>query len=64
MPVRLGMPQHVTGLADVVPNPIYSTGVGLLLYGSRQTAQGPRRGGRGGRRGLGSSVSSWFKGNF
>ncbi len=33
MPVRLGVPQHVKGLADVVRNPIYSTGVGLLIYG-------------------------------
>ncbi|HLT63445.1 MAG TPA: cell division protein FtsA [Pseudohongiella sp.] len=36
MPVRLGMPQTVKGLADIVRNPIYSTGVGLLLYGMRQ----------------------------
>ncbi len=33
MPVRMGVPQHVSGLTDVVQNPIYSTGVGLLLYG-------------------------------
>jgi cell division protein FtsA len=36
MPVRIGMPQGVRGLADIVRNPIYSTGVGLLLYGMRQ----------------------------
>ncbi len=36
MPVRIGMPQGVKGLADIVRNPIYSTGVGLLLYGMRQ----------------------------
>ena len=33
MPVRLGIPQYVTGLVDVVRNPIYATGVGLLLFG-------------------------------
>jgi cell division protein FtsA len=33
MPVRLGEPQFVTGLVDVVRNPIYATGVGLLLFG-------------------------------
>lgn len=33
MPVRLGAPQKVSGLADIVNNPIYSTGVGLLQYG-------------------------------
>lgn len=33
MPVRLGMPQHVVGLTDIVQNSVHSTGVGLLLYG-------------------------------
>jgi cell division protein FtsA len=33
MPVRLGVPQYVDGLVDVVRNPIHATGVGLLLYG-------------------------------
>jgi cell division protein FtsA len=42
MPVRLGVPQFVTGLVDVVENPMYSTGVGLLLYGHYQQ-QGSRR---------------------
>ncbi|MEE4245453.1 MAG: cell division protein FtsA [Kangiellaceae bacterium] len=37
MPVRLGMPQFVKGLSDVVRNPIYATGVGLLIYGQQQT---------------------------
>ena len=32
MPVRLGAPQNVSGLADIVNNPIYATGVGLLHY--------------------------------
>jgi cell division protein FtsA len=32
-PVRLGSPQYVEGLMDVVRNPIHATGVGLLLYG-------------------------------
>lgn len=36
IPVRLGLPQRVSGLSDVVQNPIYSTGVGLLLYGKQQ----------------------------
>jgi cell division protein FtsA len=35
MPVRLGRPQGVGGLADVVSSPMYSTGVGLILYGQR-----------------------------
>ncbi len=36
MPVRLGMPHGIQGLSDIVNNPIYSTGVGLLLYGLQQ----------------------------
>jgi cell division protein FtsA len=36
MPVRVGMPTEVTGLVDIVRNPTYSTGVGLLLYGLKQ----------------------------
>lgn len=33
MPVRRGYPKGVGGLVDVVKNPIYATGVGLVLYG-------------------------------
>ena len=40
MPVRLGVPHSVKGLADVTRNPIYSTGVGLLLYGLQKQSDG------------------------
>jgi len=40
LPVRLGYPQDIRGLADIVSNPIYSTGVGLVLYGMRQQREG------------------------
>lgn len=36
IPVRLGVPRYVTGLVEVISNPIYATGVGLLLYGTQQ----------------------------
>lgn len=36
MPVRLGSPIHDGGLKDIVRNPIYSTGVGLLHYALKQ----------------------------
>lgn len=39
MPVRLGMPRHVSGLVERVQNPIYATGVGLLQYGLRSLEQ-------------------------
>ena len=35
MPVRRGIPTGVGGLVDVVRSPMYSTGVGLVLYGAR-----------------------------
>lgn len=35
VPVRLGMPHGISGLVDVVNNPMYSTGVGLVLYGKK-----------------------------
>ncbi len=38
MPVRIGMPQSlkVGGMGEVLRNPIYSTGVGLLMYGRKK----------------------------
>lgn len=35
LPVRRGVPQKIGGLVDVVNSPIYATGVGLVIYGSR-----------------------------
>ena len=36
MPVRIGAPAGVQGMNDIVRNPIYATGVGLLLFGVKQ----------------------------
>jgi cell division protein FtsA len=33
MPARLGIPQGVTGLTEMVSNPMHATGIGLILYG-------------------------------
>lgn len=35
LPARLGQPQGISGLVDVVSNPMHATGVGLLLYGAK-----------------------------
>ena len=35
LPARLGLPMGISGLVDVVNNPMYATGVGLVLYGAR-----------------------------
>jgi cell division protein FtsA len=65
MPVRIGIPQYVTGLNDVVRNPIYATGVGLLLFGKQQQMQGGRHHSVGtGFKGLWSKMKTWFTGNF
>jgi cell division protein FtsA len=36
VPVRLGTPRHVGGLVDVIANPIYSSAIGLVLYGVKR----------------------------
>ena len=65
IPVRLGVPQYVTGLVDVVRNPIYATGVGLLLFGHQNHANRlqelPRGGGM---KAVWERMKSWFQGNF
>ena len=39
MPVRVGRPIGIGGLVDVVNSPMYATGVGLLIYGSKHRSQ-------------------------
>jgi cell division protein FtsA len=36
VPTRLGRPQGIGGLTDVVNNPMYATGVGLVIYGAKK----------------------------
>ncbi len=36
LPVSLGAPKNLSGLKDIVRNPIHSTGVGLMLYGMQR----------------------------
>ena len=38
LPIRRGCPTGVGGLADHVNSPTFATGVGLVLYGYRNTA--------------------------
>jgi cell division protein FtsA len=68
MPVRLGIPQGVGGLSGVVHNPIYATGVGLVLFGAR--ARGGSHYGlvaqstSVGIKGVLDKMKGWFQGNF
>lgn len=65
-PVRLGVPQNVAGLKEVTTNPMYATGVGLLLHGVQQRVvnrvQMPTL--NNGVKGLWQRMQDWFKGNF
>ena len=65
MPVRLACPQAVAGMTEVVNNPIYATGVGLLIYGFRQMELGvepPLK--QEEQSSLVERMKNWFTGNF
>jgi cell division protein FtsA len=47
-PVRRGVPIGIGGMADVIQSPIYATGAGLAIYGSRSRAPGELSGAAGG----------------
>jgi cell division protein FtsA len=65
MPVRLGVPQHVGGLVDVIRNPIHATGVGLLLFGHKQqNSFSSRELEENSGDSLWMKMKSWFQGNF
>lgn len=64
MPVRLGLPHGITGLTDIVANPIYATGVGLLKYGVEHTTNGRSRFSSDSDEGFIDRIKNWFKGNF
>lgn len=64
MPVRLGIPQYVTGLADVVRNPIHATGVGLLLFGHQNSSINVPNVSQGALKSTWERMKSWFQGNF
>lgn len=68
MPVRIGIPQFVSGLVDVVRNPIYATGVGMVIYGDKNRDPNARNvalsGVDGSGEGIWAKMKSWFQGNF
>jgi cell division protein FtsA len=47
LPVKIGIPKQIGGLTDIVQDPIYATGVGLILYGFEKKNQVMIRKGRG-----------------
>lgn len=65
VPVRIGKPHNVTGMSDIIHNPIYATSVGLLVYGLKQRQNQrdviinqPNM------KTLWSRMKNWFQGNF
>ena len=62
MPASVAAPKHIGGLRDIVRNPLYATGVGLLMYGKREedTAAG---GDRSRSSGLVGRIGRWFREN-
>ncbi|MDF0752204.1 cell division protein FtsA [Marinobacter sp. 71-i] len=65
MPVRLACPQAVSGMTEVVNNPIYATGVGLLIHGFRQMDLGRAPALKGeDAPSLFERMKAWFTGHF
>ncbi|EKD72156.1 MAG: hypothetical protein ACD_45C00747G0006 [uncultured bacterium] len=64
MPVRIGRPYNVNGLPDIIDNPIYATGVGLLVYGQRQRTNHEVVLTQPSMKSLWSRMKGWFQGNF
>ncbi len=66
MPVRVGVPQGVQGLTDIVRNPIYATGVGLLQYGLLHQEDGSTPSGGAGKssEGVFARLKNWISNNF
>ncbi len=62
MPASVAAPKHVGGLQDIVRNPLYATGVGLLILGKREEDESSGDG-RSRSLGLLGRIGSWFREN-
>ncbi len=61
LPVRIGYPNTVGGLSEIVKSPIYATAVGLVLYGRKHTSDhNHKNGGKNLIPGMTRSVKDWF----
>ena len=66
MPVRLGNPAPVRGLQDVVRDPMYATGVGLVLFARHNGVERivePPIGSNGSMSSILQRMKSWFQGS-
>lgn len=64
VPVRIGTPQNVSGMTEVAKNPIYSTAVGLLLFGKENVNPYKGEFEASGIRQSWERIKSWLQGNF
>jgi cell division protein FtsA len=65
LPVRVGVPAYIGGLAEVVRSPRYATAVGLLIEGRNQFVRDAQlRAGGGGIGGVAERMKQWFRANF
>ena len=65
MPVRVGVPHYSGALAEVVRNPRYSTGIGLLMAGLEQVKRDRHAKMQGsGFKDVYDRMRNWFKSNF
>lgn len=65
-PVRIGAPSNIQGMPEVINNPVFSTGVGLLLTAHGEHIDGKTDSGipSDEPKSLWAKMKSWFKGNF
>ena len=63
MPVRVGNPHSVRGLAEYVDDACFATAVGLLQYG-KQNINNKRTSSKKGEDSVLKRIQSWFKGEF
>jgi cell division protein FtsA len=65
LPVRLGVPNYSGALSEVVKNPIYATGIGLIQFGHGNRSRASRISQQpGGFRALLERMKGWFSGSF
>jgi cell division protein FtsA len=64
MPVRLGVPQCLGGLAANVADPRFSTGVGLVMHAASGEAGEARERRQSGAKAVGFDLRRWFEGLF
>lgn len=63
-PVRIGIPQNITGSGDLIHDPMFSTCAGLIQYGYQDYIEESSQAVRLKSGSLWSRMNSWFKQNF